>query len=65
MLKTIYFQCLCVRERERTGSPTATLRRDILLTPGMSFTFWLKVSLGNSKLPYIVPDQKESNDVAG
>lgn len=46
------------RERERTGSPTATLRREILLTPALSLTPSLKVSLGASKLPYAVPDHK-------
>ena len=47
------------REREQTGSPTATLRREILLTPALSLTLSLKVSLGASKLPYAVPDQKK------
>jgi len=48
------------KERERTGSPTATLRREILLTPALSFTPSLNVSLGNSKLPYEVPGQKNN-----
>jgi len=52
---------VCEREREQTGSPTATLRREILLTPVLSFTPSLNVSLGNSKLPYAVPDQKKNN----
>jgi len=54
----IYFEC--DRERERTGSPTATLRREILLTPALSFTPSLNVSLGKFKLPYEVPDQKNN-----
>jgi len=48
-------------QREQTGSPTATLKREILLTPALSLTLSLKVSLGDSKLPYAVPDHKKIN----
>jgi len=48
--------------RKQTGSPTATLRREILLTPALSFTLSLKVSLGKSTLPYAVPGQKKINN---
>lgn len=33
-----------------------------MLTPALSFTPSLKVSLGNSKLPYAVPDVKKKNN---
>jgi len=48
-------------QREQTGSPTATLKREILLTPALSLTPSLKVSLGACKLPYAVPDHKKIN----
>jgi len=58
-------QCPQKREghREQTGRPTATLKREILLTPALSLTLSLKVSLGASKLPYAVPDHKKINSM--
>lgn len=37
--------------RKLTGRPTEVLRREILLTPTLSFTFLLNVNLGLSNEP--------------
>ena len=51
-LLSIKFPCVQrVCEWERTGRPTAMLRREILLTPALKLTPWLKVNFGKSKLP--------------
>lgn len=48
--------------RKRIGSPTPTLRSEILLALVLSFIPSLKVSLGKCKLPYTVPNQNTVNN---
>lgn len=44
-----------------TGRPTATLSREILLIPALSFTLLLYVNFGNANPPYTVPIARDEN----
>lgn len=48
-----------MKARELTGRPIATLNKEILLVPTVSFTLSLKVTFGFDSSPYTVPAIKQ------